>query len=424
MKLKKEGIKLKKTSSFKRDKMFYKFSMYGFLKNLRFFDPFLILFFREVGLSFLQIGVLLAVRDITTNIFEIPTGMFADIFGRRKSMLLSFTSYILSFLIFFFFPNYYLYIFAMVLFALGEAFRSGTHKAMILEYLRLNGWEDQKVEYYGSTRAASQLGSAVSSLIAAALVFYRGSYRIVFLASVIPYLVNLVNLATYPEELDNPKDVSSQEKLKLKSKIKSTFMDFVYMFKNLSSLKPILNSSLFDSFFKITKEYLQPIVKEFALILPLMVSFNSTQRVSVVVGIIYFLLYLLTSYSSKNASKFSKRFKNLSNAINLTYLSGAIFLLLAGITNVLKWNVFAIILFVLFYMLQNVRRPMNVSLISERIPSRTMATGLSVESQLTTTFKALIAIGIGALADKFGVGVSLLMAGSFMFGLYKIAKID
>ncbi len=30
--------------------MFHKFRAYGFLKNLRFFDPFLILFFREMGL--------------------------------------------------------------------------------------------------------------------------------------------------------------------------------------------------------------------------------------------------------------------------------------------------------------------------------------------------------------------------------------
>ena len=37
----------------------------------------------------------------------------------------------------------------MLLFALGEAFRSGVHKAMIFEYLRLQGWEEQKVRYYG-----------------------------------------------------------------------------------------------------------------------------------------------------------------------------------------------------------------------------------------------------------------------------------
>lgn len=41
---------------FTKDLQFYKFSLYGFLKNLRFFEPFLYLFFLEQGLNFLQIG--------------------------------------------------------------------------------------------------------------------------------------------------------------------------------------------------------------------------------------------------------------------------------------------------------------------------------------------------------------------------------
>ena len=45
--------------------MFWKFRLYGFLKNLRFFDPFLILFLREMGLSFLEIGIILADTRVT-----------------------------------------------------------------------------------------------------------------------------------------------------------------------------------------------------------------------------------------------------------------------------------------------------------------------------------------------------------------------
>ncbi len=58
-------------------------------------------------------------------------------------------------------------------FSFGEAFRTGTHKAMIFEYLKINGWADQKVHYYGNTRAASQMGSAVSAVIAALIVFIQ-----------------------------------------------------------------------------------------------------------------------------------------------------------------------------------------------------------------------------------------------------------
>ena len=60
---------------FKNDKMFPRFALYGFLKNLRFFEPFMVLFFREQGMSFLQIGVLYAIRDVATNLLEIPAGV-------------------------------------------------------------------------------------------------------------------------------------------------------------------------------------------------------------------------------------------------------------------------------------------------------------------------------------------------------------
>ncbi len=70
-----------------RDLQFWKFRAHGFLKNLRFFDPFFILFLRESGLSFLAIGTLISIREIATNILEIPTGIMADAFGRGKAML-------------------------------------------------------------------------------------------------------------------------------------------------------------------------------------------------------------------------------------------------------------------------------------------------------------------------------------------------
>jgi len=173
---------------FFKDRMYPRFALYGFLKNLRFFDPFIILIFREVGLSYLQIGLLYAIRDVATNILEIPTGLFADAFGRRKSMLMAFGAYIVSFLIFYAFNEFGLYALAMILFAFGEAFRSGTHKALILEHLTLNDMQHLKVEFYGRTRAASQFGSSINAIIAAALVFYSGDYRTMFLAATIPYV--------------------------------------------------------------------------------------------------------------------------------------------------------------------------------------------------------------------------------------------
>jgi MFS family permease len=403
-----------------RTTIFYRFALYGFLKNLRFFDPFLILFFREVGLSFLQIGVLIAVRDISTNILEIPTGICADAFGRRKSMVMSFISYIISFLIFFGSSNYYLYMGAMALFGMGEAFRSGTHKAMILEYLRIHNMESKKVEYYGNTRAASEIGSAVSAVIAAVLIFYSGNYRYVFLAAVIPYVVNLVNVATYPGELD----AEIVTRKNVKEQLQYTVQDFIKIFKSFMAMKAIVNSSVFKAYFKITKDYLQPILEVFALSLPFFVALEETKRVSVVVGTVYFGIYLCTSYASKSSPKVSARFPQLSTAVNVTYVVGGMFLLASGFFAAYNIEVVTIGIFLLFYMLYNVRRPMTVSFVSDQISYKTMASGLSVESQVTTIVQAGIAVVIGALADTFGVGWALFIMGVTMVIGYPLIKVE
>ncbi|MCK5685785.1 MFS transporter, partial [bacterium] len=115
--------------------MKYKFSLYGFLKNQKFFEPFFLLFMINQGFSFFEIGFLLAYREVLINLFEVPSGAIADLFGRRKAMMFSFLNYIVSFVIFYFSRTYFNFYIALLFFAAGEAFRTGTHKAIIADYL-------------------------------------------------------------------------------------------------------------------------------------------------------------------------------------------------------------------------------------------------------------------------------------------------
>lgn len=132
---------------------YFKFCLYGFLKNLRFFEAFFILYLVEKEMSFTQIGILYAVREITINIFEIPSGIAADTFGRKKSLVGSFLFYIVSFTAFYFSENFWVFFLAFVFYGIADAFRTGTHKGIIMDYLKLNDWENQKINYYGHTRS-------------------------------------------------------------------------------------------------------------------------------------------------------------------------------------------------------------------------------------------------------------------------------
>jgi MFS family permease len=402
--------------------MFPRFALYGFLKNLRFFDPFIILIFREAGMSYLQIGLLYAIRDVATNILEIPTGVFADAFGRRKSMLMAFGAYIISFLIFYAFTGFWLYALAMLLFAFGEAFRSGTHKAMILEHLTLNEMEHLKVDYYGRTRAFSQFGSSLNALTAAGLVFYSGDYRTMFLAATVPYVLDFFNLASYPRELDGELTQFSRETVG--AQVRTTLQVFGSMLTDFRALRAILNSSGFSGLFKASKDYLQPILESFALALPVFLLLEDKRRSALVVGLVYFVIYLFTSYASRSSAEFSQRFSSLGRAINLTFLAGGAFLLIAGLATWRSLTWLAILVFLLFYVLHNLRRPMNVSFISDQISNRVMASGLSVESQFTTMLAAILAPLLGALADQFGVGVALTILASGVLALYFVVRVD
>ena len=406
----------------KNDRLFPRFAAYGFLKNLRFFDPFIILIFREAGLSFLQIGLLYSIRDVATNILEIPTGVFADAFGRRKAMVMAFASYLISFIIFYLFATFPLYALAMILFAFGEAFRSGTHKALILEHLKMTDREHLKVAYYGRTRSFSQLGSALNALIAAVLVFYTGSYRIMFLAAMIPYTLDLFNLMSYPRELDG--ELMQISKETVGAQMKATLKDFLGMFTDFKALRAILNSSSFSGLFKATKDYLQPILESFALSLPFFLLLSDKQRGAVVIGAVYFVIYLFTSYASRSAATFSRRFSSLGRAINLTFLGGAGLLFLSGLATWGNLVALSIFVFLGFYILHNLRRPMNIAFISDQISHRVMASGLSVESQFTTILTAVFAPLLGLLADHFGVGIALAVFGAGVLGMFVFVKVD
>lgn len=404
-----------------RDPLLFRFSLYGFLKNLRFFEPFLVLFFRDAGLSFFQIGVLYAVRDISTNFLEVPAGVIADAFGRRKSMVLSFSAYIVSFIIFYTLPGFAMFILAMIIFGVGEAFRSGTHKALILEYLRLTDKEYLKVPYYGRTRGASQLGSALNALVAAGLVFFTGNYRYVFPASILPYVIDLVNLATYPPELDG--DLEAFAWQKVPEQIKATGQTFLGIFRNPRALRAIFNSSGFDAYYKATKDYLQPILETFALSLPLFMALEADQRSSLVIGVVYFVIFLLSSYASRKAGVVSGYFGDVGRAINLTFFIGAGFLFAAGVASWLDTPAFSILVFLGLYLLHNVRKPLNVAYISDQIENEVMASGLSVESQLVTLLGIVIAPVLGALADALGVGGALAVLGVSMLVLAVLTQV-
>ncbi len=391
--------------TYRKDLQYAKFSAYGFLKNLKLFEPFLILFLLEKGLSFTMIGTLYAYREIMTNVLEVPTGVIADAMGRRRTMVQSFVAYIVSFLIFYYAHGFWLLMLGMSFFAFGEAFRGGTHKAMIFEYLTMQGWQNQKVDYYGHTRAWSQRGSAVSALIAAAIVFISGRYDVVFLISTLPYVLNLFLMLSYPPELDGEIHTSGS----IRKSFLAVWLSFKLSLSGQGVFRATTNVCIYDGFYNAVKDFLQPMIKSLALGLPLLISLQEKQRSAVLLGLVYFCIYLMTSQASRRAGDFTERFETLARPLNLTMLTGFVLGGICGLSYLCGFNLTAVILFTGIFIIQNLRSPISVTYVSDTVPCEILATALSVRSLVTALYTAIMAFTIGVIADHLGLGQALLI---------------
>ncbi|HPF52057.1 MAG TPA: MFS transporter [Draconibacterium sp.] len=386
-----------------KDRQYYKFSLYGFLKNMRFFDAFFILFLVEKGLPYTQIGILYAVREIVINILEVPSGFAADTYGRKNALLGSFLAYIVSFIIFYLSGNFALFLLAFVFFGIGDAFRTGTHKAMIMDYLKLKGIEDSKISYYGHTRSWSQMGSALSTLIAGVLVFYTGNYTNVFLYSVIPYLLNFGLIASYPRQLNY-----SSENLKEVAhfNLAETFKSFFTVIRYKNVIRIINTTSVHSAYLKAVKDYIQILMVQVVVLLPFFANVDQEKKNGIFIGIVYFIIYLLTSRASAMSAYFSVR--NKTNIALLTLLIGFGFGAVSGAFYLAEIPVWALVAFAGVFVVENIRKPILTGFIAEEVPNTILASVISAQSLVQTIMTAVIALAFGFLSDEFSVGFAFI----------------
>ena len=378
--------------------MLFRFSLYGFLKNQRYYENFLYLAFLDKGLSYFEIGILIGFREVCTNLFEIPSGAVADLYGRRRAMIFSFFAYIASFVIFAVSQSLFPLFAAMFFYGLGDAFRSGTHKAMIFDWLRLQGRSDEKTKIYGFTRSWSQMGSAVSVLIAGALVFYSGNFVDIFWFSIIPYAMNIVNFFGYPARLDG--DRQSEFSLKAVARMLGSALKQSVQFPPLRRL--VFEGMGFEGMYKASKDFLQPILKQTVIALPLLLALDESKRTALLVAGVYFVLYFLSSFASRNSHQVSNwRGGDEGAARFMWWMDLALFALLIPALW-FSWYPAIIGLFVGLAILQNFWRPGLISRFNAQSTPEMGATILSIEAQSKSLATIMLAPLLGLLVDTVG----------------------
>ncbi len=88
------------------------------------------------GMSLMQLGLLESIFHVTSFLMEIPTGVVADLFGRRMSRLIGRLLSVISLVLIFTGRGFEAYAFAFVITAFSYNFESGAGEALVYDSLK------------------------------------------------------------------------------------------------------------------------------------------------------------------------------------------------------------------------------------------------------------------------------------------------
>lgn len=118
------------------------------------------------GFSLVEIGIFESIFHLSGFLFEIPSGMIADIFGKRKCMIASGFSLMIS-AFFMLMGNSYINIIpAMIFSSLGYSFASGAREALVYDTLKSEDKTDKYLEFVSNDSAIYRLFKAIATLMA------------------------------------------------------------------------------------------------------------------------------------------------------------------------------------------------------------------------------------------------------------------
>ncbi len=118
------------------------------------------------GFTLVEIGIAETVFHITSLIFEIPSGVLADVFGRKKMLIISTIMRMIGNIIMIASNNLFMVCMSIAFMALSFNFSSGSGDALAYDSLKLEGQESKFERYESNQLIIYRLCSGISTLCA------------------------------------------------------------------------------------------------------------------------------------------------------------------------------------------------------------------------------------------------------------------
>jgi len=124
-----------------------------------------IFYFQHFGLSYFQIASITSMLMITILIFEVPTGAFADVYGRKRSINLGLLGFFIGSFVLAFSSTYSMFLIGSVVWGIGQAFMSGAWQALLYNSLKKIGKKKEYLKIISRQEATFLIFMLISTLL-------------------------------------------------------------------------------------------------------------------------------------------------------------------------------------------------------------------------------------------------------------------
>ena len=339
-------------------------------------------YWNDLGLDQQAIYQLQTVFLLTVVVFEVPSGYFADRFGRRTSLIWGHAMWALGWSGYVFADTWFEFAIAEVVLGLGVGFTSGADGSLRYDSLLFMGDEERNLRE--SSRAVSwgSLGEGVAGLIGAALALI--SLRSPIIAQAI------VSVAMTPIVL-----ALTEAPYEKRSQVHTPWREIWHITKftlhDNRALKWLVMYAASLSTMTYTAVWLmQPYYLEVGVGIAWF-------------GALWFIKHLALAFFSHRAEAIRDRFGLRSLLIWLPIVGVATYLIIGA-----SYTIWVLPIWIGFELLRGVQVPVMIDQMHQQTTSHIRATVMSVNGLVLRSFFAVFALLMGWVSGTWGIQATLL----------------
>lgn len=379
-----------------------KLNLMHFFMSLFFISPVAIFFYKERGLDYIQVLALESVLAFFIFLFEVPTGVFADKFGRKKSIIAGIATFFVATVMMFFAKGFMAFAIIFALTGIAVTFMTGSVEALIYDALKRENKQHLMKKAIGNYGSASLIGKFVVPIVGGYIArdLLPVDFTILILLTAACVVVAFVISLTI-------KDTEEREILIKNHSPLTLLLEGIELMRRNRALSRIIFLSIFTYPFLFELKYLsQQNLKDAGVDVA-------------AIGFVFAFSLLLSAMSQKYAYRVEKLIGMKKAMFLATMLPGLLFISMAFVSNP-GW---LMISFVFVRTFDGVGGPLFSEYRNIHISSKNRATMISLVSMFGCFYLMFVRLIIGKLAT-IGLSYAFIFMGTIIIAASLFLRLD